>query len=588
MDVFRRLLPYLKRHGRRLMLGLLGMSLFTALSLAQPLLMRYLFNDVVEVNRWELLPTVVLLIAAAPFLASAFQFINQRIIMRAGYGLISDIRLDMYERILALSMKFHQDHSSGVLVNRMMDDVNMIQRLITGDTVTLFIDVIIFGVAMGVVFTIAPVLGAVLLVTLVLYVVAYRSFAGKIRNRSTSYRRMQDSISERLQETIAGVRHVRIYNRELLENTNFVARTEQSLEHALHSRLGSVGLGTACTFIAGFGSAAVMIIGLLQVLRGDLQYGDVFAVNNFVWMALNPAIRITNMAGQLTETFVSVRRVVEVLDETPTIESADDAPDLVRGEGAVEFDDVHFAYVRDSPLYRGLNLKVAPGSTVALVGQTGCGKTTLTTLLMRHWDVDRGAIRIDGQNISGVDLRSLRRVFGVVLQDPVVFDGTLGENIAYGWHDASEALIDEAAHAAELGDLVSRLPEGYDTIVGTHGIKLSVGEKQRVSIARAILKDPLILIMDEATSSLDSESEALIQRALERVLRGRTSFVVAHRLSTITRADAIVVMDSGAIIELGTHEELMSVSDGHYRQLYEELRGQAKEPLPMEGAWGPA
>jgi len=261
------------------MLGLLGMGLFTALTLAQPLLMRYLFNDVVEVNRWELLPVVVLLIAAAPFIASAFQFINQRIIMRAGYGLISDIRLDMYEKILALPMKFHQDHSSGVLVNRMMDDVNMIQRLITGDTVTLFIDVIIFGVAMGVVFTIAPVLGAVLLVTLILYVVAYRSFAGKIRSRSTSYRRMQDSISERLQETIAGVRHVRIYNRELLENTNFVTRTEQSLEHALHSRLGSVGLGTACTFIAGFGSAAVMIIGLLQVLRGDLQYGDVFAVH---------------------------------------------------------------------------------------------------------------------------------------------------------------------------------------------------------------------------------------------------------------------------------------------------------------------
>lgn len=586
MDVFKRLFPYLKRHGKRLLIGLLGMSLFTGLTLAQPLLMRYLFNDVVEVNRWELLPLVVLLIAAAPFIASAFQFLNQRIIMRAGYGMISDIRLDMYEKILALSMKFHQDHSSGVLVNRMMDDVNMIQRLITGDTVTLFIDVIIFGVAMGVVFAIAPVLSAVLLVTLILYVLAYRSFASRIKNRSTSYRRMQDTISERLQETIAGVRHVRIYNRELLENTNFVARTEQSLDHALHSRLGSVGLSTACTFIAGFGSAAVMIIGLQQVLQGRLQYGDVFAVNTFVWMALNPAIRITNMAGQLTETFVSVRRVVEVLDETPTVASNAGAPTLVRGDGSVEFDNVYFAYVPESPLYRGLSLKVAPGSTVALVGHTGCGKTTLTTLLMRHWDVQSGAIRIDGQDISTVELRSLRRIFGVVLQDPVVFDGTLGENIAYGWHDAPGKLIDDAAQAAELGDLVSRLPEGYDTIVGTHGIKLSVGEKQRVSIARAILKDPLILIMDEATSSLDSESEALIQRALERVLEGRTSFVVAHRLSTITKADAIVVMDAGAIVEMGTHAELMKIPQGHYRQLYEELRGQAKETTEAHTSGG--
>ena len=579
MDMLKRLLPYIRRHGKRLTIGLLGMGVFTGLTLAQPLLMRYLFNDVVEVGQWHLLPTVVVLIAAAPFAASMLQFFNHRIIMRAGYGLISDVRLDMYERILALSLKYHQDNSSGVLVNRMMDDVNMIQRLITGDTVTLFIDVIIFGVAMGVVFTIAPVLGLVLLVTLVLYVLAYQSFASQIRARSTSYRRLQDTISERLQETIAGVRHVRIYNRELMENTSFVARTEQSLDHALHSRLSSVGLGTACTFIAGFGSAAVTIIGLIQVLRGTLQYGDVFAVNSFVWMALNPAIRITNMAGQLTETFVSVRRVVEVLDEVPTVTSPPDAPQMVRGEGAVEFDDVHFAYNADTPLYRGLTLSVPPGSTVALVGHTGCGKTTLTTLLMRHWDIQKGSIRIDGQDIATVDLRSLRRIFGVVLQDPVVFDGTLGENIAYGWHDAPEDLIDEAARAAELGDLVARLPEGYDTIIGTHGIKLSVGEKQRVSIARAILKDPLILIMDEATSSLDSEAEALIQRALERVLRGRTSFVVAHRLSTIVNADMIVVMDQGAIVERGRHEELMQIPGGHYRGLYEELRGQVKEAV---------
>ncbi len=577
MDMLKRLLPYLRRHSRLLTIGLLGMGVFTGLSLAQPLFMRYLFNDVVEVERWELLPAVVVLIAAAPFVASAVQFLNHRIIMRAGYGLISDVRLDMYERILALSMKYHQDNSSGILVNRLMDDVSMIQRLITGDTVTLFIDLIIFGVSMAVVFTIAPVLGLVLLVTLVLYVFAYRGFASQIRTRSTSYRRMQDTISERLQETIAGVRHVRIYNRELLENTSFVARTEQSLDHALHSRLSSVGLGTACTLIAGFGSAAVMIIGLIQVLQGRLQYGDVFAVNNFVWMALNPAIRITNMAGQLTETFVSVRRVVEVLDEVPSVQSPPQAPDLVRREGVVEFDEVYFAYTPENPLYRGLNLTVPSGSTVALVGHTGCGKTTLTTLLMRHWDVQRGEIRIDGQDISTVDLRSLRRAFGVVLQDPIVFDGTFRENIAYGWHDAPQALVDEAARAAELGDLVTRLPDGYDTIIGTHGVKLSVGEKQRVSIARAILKDPLILIMDEATSSLDSESEALIQRALERVLRGRTSFVVAHRLSTITKADMIVVMDAGAIIELGRHEELLQIPGGHYRGLYEELQGQVKE-----------
>lgn len=577
MNTFKRLLPYLKRHGRRLLLGLLGMSLFTGLTLAQPLLMRFLFNDIVEVGRWEMLPIVILLIAAAPVIASGFQFINQRIIMRSGYGLISDIRLDMYERVLALSLSYHQDTSSGILVNRLMDDVNMLQRLIAGDTVTLFIDIIIFGVALAVVFTIAPLLGAILVATLVFYVLAYRGFSGRIRARSTSYRRMQDTISERLQETIAGVRHVRIYNRELMENTSFTSRTEQSLEHALKSRMSSVGLSTACTFIAGFGSAAVIILGFLRVLQGELQYGDVFAVNNFIWMALNPAIRITTMAGQLTETFVSIRRVVEVLDEKPTVASLPDAPPMVRGFGQVEFDNVHFAYKPETPLYSGLSLVVEPGSTVALVGQTGCGKTTLTTLLMRHWDIQKGEIRIDGQDISKVDVRSLRRLFGVVLQDPVVFDGTLLENIAYGYHDAPLAEVEAAADAAEISSLVGRLPNGLNTVIGTHGIKLSVGEKQRISIARAILKDPLILIMDEATSSLDSESEALIQRALERVLKGRTSFVVAHRLSTITKADTIVVMEFGAIVEQGSHKQLMKIRRGRYRKLYEELQGQATE-----------
>lgn len=575
MELFRKLAPYFRRHGKRLLVGILGMSLFTGFTLAQPLLMRYLFNDVVEAGNWDLLLQTVLLIAAAPLLAGLFQFINQRIIMRAGYGLISDLRLEMYERVLSLSVKYHQDNSSGILVNRMMDDVNMIQRLIAGDTVTLFIDLIIFGVALGVVFTIDPVLGLILIVTLTLYVLAYRGFAGKIRARSTSYRRMQDTISERLQETISGVRHVRIFNRELMENRNFVSRTEQSLEHALQSRFGSVGLSTTCTFIAGFGSAAVTIVGLLRVLQGDLQYGDIFAVNSFVWMALNPAIRITNMAGQLTETFVSVRRVIEVLDEEPTVRSREGAVPIQGVRGHVEFDDVHFAYVPGDPLYRGLSLDVPPGSTVALVGHTGCGKTTFTNLLMRHWDIQGGEIRVDGQNISEVELRSLRRLFGVVLQEPVVFDGTLIENIAYGMHDASEEQVLAAARAAELSTLIERLPDGIDTEIGTYGIKLSVGEKQRISIARAILRDPLILIMDEATSSLDSESEALIQRALDRVLEGRTSFVVAHRLSTIVNADVIVVMDSGAIVEKGTHAELMEIDGGHYRQLYEELRGQA-------------
>ena len=295
-------------------------------------------------------------------------------------------------------------------------------------------------------------------------------------------------------------------------------------------------------------------------------------------MALSPAVNLTQMLGQLSETFVSVDRVAETLGTRPQVRSERNAPPMPRGRGAVEFRDVTFSYLPDQPVYRNLSLKVAPGATVALVGPTGCGKTTFASLLMRDWDVQGGAILIDGVDIRTVRLRSLRRLFGVVLQDPVIFEGTLAENIAYGRPDAPREKIEATARAAEIHP--EDFDNGFDTLIGADGVNLSLGERQRVAIARAIFVDPLILIMDEATSSLDSLSEALIQRALDRVLVGRTSFIVAHRLSTITAADLIVVMDAGQIVETGRHEELLETAGGMYRNLYDEMVGQRAGGAP--------
>ncbi len=573
MNLPKKLLPFLKPHIRPLVVGMIGMGVFTVLSLLPPLLIRSLVNDVVEPKAWQLLAPLVGVIVLVPVTYNLLQFGNTWIIRRSGYKLIRDIRMRIYEKIFSLSMNFHQDRSSGLLVNRLMDDVNALMQLVTGDTFHLFIDAIVFIFSITIVSTLSPLLAGVLVVIIVLYVLAYRHFAKRIRRSTTTFRRYYDRITERLEETVAGVRHVRIYNRELWENDQFLDRTNESLRHAMSSRLNSVSLSTVCTMIAGFGSAAIAVTGAYFVLRGRLKYGDVFAINSYIWMALNPAIRFTSVAAQLTETFVSVRRIWEILDEKPLVESKPGAMELPRGAGAVEFDNVVFSYTHDIPLYRGLSLSVAPGMSVALVGHTGCGKTTLTSLLMRHWDIQGGSIRIDGYDIRDVSLESLRKIFGVVLQDPVVFDGTLAENIAYGLRNATTEQIEEAARVAEIYDLAMKLPDGFDTVIGTTGVKLSVGEKQRLSIARAIIKDPVILIMDEATSSLDSESEALIQKALSRILHQRTSFIVAHRLSTITSADMIVVMDAGAIVEQGTHRELMRIENGRYRRLYEELRG---------------
>ena len=572
MDALARLLPFLKPHLKRLIIGIAGMSLFTLLSLAPPLLLRFLINDVIVPGAWQFLSATVLFIIAIPASGWLIQFVTTRSVMLTGFRVISDVRLSIYRKVMNASMRFHNDRSSGVVVNRLMDDVNMFQYLLTGETVTMIVDLIVFVCSVTIVFTLSVPLGALILVILVIYVVAYRFFAARIRRASTSYRDLYDRISERLQETVAGVRQVRIYNREYSENNRFLDRTETSLHYSLTSSLNSVGLSTVCNAIAGFGSATIAVLGAWYVLLGRLEYGDVVAVNTYIWMALTPAIRLTSLAGQITETLVSVRRVAEILEEPDEVTSAPEAPPLVRGPGAVEFRDVHFGYTPDVPLYRGLSVSIAPGTTVALVGHTGCGKTTFTQLLMRYWDVASGAIMIDGQNVREVELRSLREQFGVVLQDPVIFDGTLAENISYAAPGTPRDRIVEAAKAAEIHQVASRLEAGYDTQLGTRGVELSLGEKQRISIARALVTDPMILVMDEATSSLDSESELLIQRALSRVLEGRTSFVVAHRLSTIVGADLILVMDAGAIVEQGRHAQLMTIDGGRYRHLYEELR----------------
>lgn len=573
MNLLKKLLPFLRPHIKRLLFGLAGMGVFTLVSLLPPLVMRYLVNEIIQPRIWQYLLPVVLLIVFIPIGSSFIQFGNTRLLRISAYKLIADVRMAIYRKVFNLSMNFHQDNPSGLLVNKLMDDVNAVMTLITGDTVTLIIDVVVFVFSVTIVFTLSPVLAIVLFIILILYVLAYRFFSKRIRRSSTSFRQFQDRISERLEETVTGVRHVRIYNRELWENEKFLKRTNENLRFLTSTRLNSVSLSTVCTLIAGFGSASILSIGSYFVLRGDLQYGDVLAIASYIWMALDPAIRLTNMAAQMTETFVSVRRIFEILDEEVSVVSKPDAVQMTRGPGKVEYRDVAFSYTTDVPLYQGLSLDVSPGMSVALVGHTGCGKTTFTQLLMRHWDIQAGQILIDGIDIRDVDLESLRQNFGVVLQDPIVFEGTLAENIAYGMKDAPRSKIEEAADVAEIYNMASRLPNGFDTVIGTKGIRLSVGEKQRLSIARAILKDPAILIMDEATSSLDSESEALIQIALSKILKGRTSFIVAHRLSTITSVDMIVVMDAGRIVEKGRHGDLMQIEDGMYRKLYEELQG---------------
>jgi len=571
--VFSFLAPY----RRPAVVALVATVAFTALNLLPPQLMEYLVDHVLRESRWQLVWALALAIAAVPVLAAVVRLGNAWILMFIGHRVVADLRLAMYRKIMFLEMRYHTAASTGATVSRLMEDVNRLQRLLTDDTVGILVDAIVFLFSVGYVFTKSVWLGWALLGFVGMYVVVYRVFSRRIHRSTLAFREKYDEIAGRLSETVAGVRQVRIYNREDRENEMFLNRTQQSLDMALASRMGSVSLGVTCSGIAGFGSTIIIALGAYFVITGRMTLGEVVAVNSYVWLAISPALRLTQIAGSLTETMVSVERIAEVLHTPQDIASAPGAPAIARGAGAVEFRDVTFSYDPAVALFEGLSLKVAPGRTIALVGPTGCGKTTLTSLLMRYWDVLDGQVLIDGVDVRRVDLRSLRRLFGVVPQEPLVFAGTLAENIAYGRPKARRGQIIEAARAAEIHETALTLPNGYDTVIGPDGVKLSVGQRQRVSIARAILTDPLILVMDEATSSLDSRSEALIQKALARVLAGRTSFVVAHRLSTITAADAIVVLDRGRIVESGTHAELLEIPGGLYAQHYEELLGLHEE-----------
>jgi ATP-binding cassette, subfamily B, bacterial MsbA len=567
------LLHFIRPYRSRLFIALGGTIVFTLLSVLPPLVMRYYVDNVLSARNWDLLPLVLSAIVGVPLLSVLIRFGNMHLLMLASRRFLGNIRLSMYRRILNLSMRYHGSASSGMLVGRMMDDVNKLQRLLTGETVQMLIDGIVFVFALTVTFILSWKLTLVLCAVLALYVAVYGYFSRWIRRATASFRITYDQIAGRLQETLLGVRLVRIYNREEWEHSHFLENTSRGLDQALSSSLGSTTLSTLSTGIAGYGSTVIVGLGAYLVLHQQMTFGDLHAFNSYIWMAIMPAIRLTTLAGQLSETFVSVDRILAVIRETPDIESKPGAPAIQRGNGTIEFDHVGFGYDRDTPLFRDLSLRVQGGTTVALVGPTGCGKTTLTHLLMRFWDVESGRITIDGTDIRDVRLRSLRELFGVVLQEPVVFDGALAENIAYGRPDATRAEIEAAAQAAEIHAMARGFPDGFDSVIGSNGYKLSVGEKQRVSIARAILRNPLILIMDEATSSLDSNSEALIQKALERVLRNRTAFVIAHRLSTIHDAHMIVVMDGGGIVAVGTHEELMAKEHGLYRALYRRMRG---------------
>ena len=564
---FRKLLQFVRPYAPRLSAALGLIVLLAFLEMAPPLITMYIVDEVIVVGRWEMLEVALALLILVPVLAAGLRVVNAFTFSYISSRLIMKVRLTLYEHIFRLSLGYHDEMGTGKVMSRMMGDVATVGQMVSMQMLRVITDFVSVVAAVGICYGLNWKLALLMTVLIPLYVVNYRIFVGPIRVTSRRWRRQMDDVSVGLQERLSGARLVKAYGRERREDRAFAAETREGLSFAMQTQTHRASASAGFWVVSGLRNTLIFCLGCYFVIQGEMTYGAVMAFLSYAMRVFQPILNLMNVGIRFEQMMVSVDRIYEVLDHPIEVRDASRAVDLPPVRGHVVFDRVWFEYNTGEPVLKNICLDVQPGQMVALVGHTGCGKSTLTSLLMRYYDVSEGAITVDGYDIRDVRMTSLRKQVGQVLQDSVLFNASLRENLSYGNSRASERQIIDAAKVGEIHEFAMRTRDGYDSRVGDGGIRLSVGEKQRLAIARAVLTDPAIMILDEATSALDSLSEALIQSAMANVLKGRTSFVIAHRLSTVVNADLILVMDQGEIVERGNHESLMKIPNGKYRDL---------------------
>jgi len=520
--------------------------------------------------RGGVLNWVALVMLGVFVLQACFNFVQSYFLTFVGERVMADLRLQTYEHIQRMSLRFFSDRHVGEITSRVTNDVTTIQNVTTVNIATFLQNLVTFAGGLALMLFLSTRLTLLTMVVVPGMILAGIYFGRRIRGISTE---VQDRLADAtavLEETVSGIRVVQSFAREPYE----IKRFRQAIEEAFRTSMRRTRIRSTFLPVVSFlGFSALVLVlwyGGRQVVAGQMSPGDLVSFLIYSGTIAASLGTFTGLYSQMQEALGATQRVFAILDTEPDIRDKPDAVPLPHVQGEIIFHDLHFAYESHeeyAPVLRAIDIQVRPGEILALVGPSGAGKTTLVNMIPRFYDPTKGAITIDGHDLRDVKLHTLREQIGIVPQETLLFSGTIRENILYGKLDASEDEMIEAARAANAHQFISQLPQGYNTVVGERGVKLSGGQRQRVAIARALLKDPRILILDEATSALDSESEALVQEALERLMQGRTTFVIAHRLSTVQIANRIAVMESGQIVELGSHHELMALG-GLYSRLY--------------------